>query len=68
MPSDDWTYGDATEVCERVMSTNQDEVDVVAVLANAMRRIADLEWRLAKAESAAAPRQQRSRANGAKPD
>ena len=60
-------YGNPREVAEELMSTNEPEdilhVDIIAALANALNRIADLEKRLGKAENDAG-----CRANGIIPD
>lgn len=60
-------YGEPRDVADELMSANEPEdilhVDIIAALANALNRIADLEKRLGKAENDAS-----CRANGIIPD
>jgi hypothetical protein len=70
MTSSDFTYGDASEVSDRLMYGDVELTDLVGALANAMRRIACLEKRLDEVGRAAdsAANIASCLANGIKPD
>ena len=70
MNSNDYTYGSAAEVADRLMYEQVEFTDTVGALANAMRRIAALETQLAELRrgGAVAANTASCLANGRKPD